>query len=470
MSKITVIGAGYVGLVTAACMAKLGHQVTCVEADKEKAAAIKRNQLPIQELNLKPLWQHYQRQRTLRITPTYDEAISASEFVFLCVGTPGRRNGTVDLEQVLSAIRSIVSHLGIGERPTLIIKSTVPVGTNEFIASVIAEWGMEEALSVVSNPEFLREGHAVEDFMQPARVVIGSIEQTTGSKVAELYAPLGCPIVFCDPRTAELTKYASNAFLATKISFINEIAELSESYGVDVVKVAEAIGMDPRIGADYLAAGLGWGGTCLPKDISALITMAKTQAVSYRLLSSVVQVNKRQPRLILRKLRRLLGRLDGLTVALWGLTFKPDCDDLRDSPALDLAILLKRAGCRVQAYDPQVTASIPGLPDVFPAADPYEAATSCDAIVLATAWREFQEVDFEKLRGIVRRPVILDARNTLRAEAIQQAGFIYVGMGRSSELASHLHDAVLQVADMSAMDFPRLGSELTPIRATSSPK
>ena len=451
MSRICIVGAGYVGLVSAASFAKLGHDVTCLEVDAEKVASIRRSQLPIREPHLRPLWQHYQRTATLRVTSDYEEAVPGSDFIFLCVGTPSGRNGTVNLRAVVGAATGVIEQLRAADRPIVAIKSTVPVGTAELVEAIFASHRQRDrAPQVVSVPEFLREGHAVDDFLQPSRVVIGAREAEAGQRVAELFGALDCPVVFCDSRTAELIKYTSNAFLATKISFINEIAELCESYDVDVAKVAEAVGMDPRIGDAYLGAGLGWGGSCLPKDLAALARMASVQGTSSALLSSVLGVNKRQPRLIVDKLRRLLGSLDGATVAVWGLTFKPDCDDIRESPALALVRRLLKQGCRVRAYDPVAMGAVSSLlPKVSYCADPYEAAEEADAIVLATAWGEFQAVDFQRLRAVVRRAVILDGRNALPVAEATKAGFTLVGVGRST-VAAERRGSVLRVADIGA--------------------
>jgi len=432
MSRIAVVGAGYVGLVTAAALAKLGHDVTCVDVDLEKVASIKANRLPIEEPDLRPLWRHYQRRSTLRMTSDYMQGVRGSDFVFLCVGTPPGRNGSVNLLHLVSATAATMEALAPEEHPILVIKSTVPVGTAELVTAILAQFRPPaERPPVVSNPEFLREGHALEDFLRPTRVIIGSADEAAAQRVAELYAPLNAPVVFCGSRTAELIKYASNAFLATKISFINEFAELSESVDVDVTRVAEVLGLDPDVGPDYLGAGLGWGGSCLPKDLAALIRMAGVHEVSNRLLTAVQKVNDRQPRLVVSKLRRLLGHLDGRTVAVWGLAFKPDCNDTRESPALALIRLLQRQGCRVNSYDPMVALPAPKRRSSLTAcSDPYAAAAGADAIVVATAWREFQAVDFQRLRQLVRHPIVVDGRNCLPIEEAEKAGFIYVGVGR----------------------------------------
>jgi len=447
--KICVIGAGYVGLTAAACLAKMGHDITCLDVDLQKVAAIKANRMPISEPNLKPLWQHYQRRSTLRVTADYVEAVRGSDFVFFCVGTPPERNGSVNLRYLMSAVTSVMESLAPEDCPILVMKSTVPVGTAEQVAAIGAKYRPNGGSPrVVSNPEFLREGQTVQDFLEPPCVVIGSADEAAAGRVAELYDSLDAPIVFCNSRTAELVKYASNAFLATKISFINEIAELCASYDVDVTKVAAVLGMDPRIRRAYLGAGLGWGGSCLPKDLAALLRMAAAQGVSSALLGAVQRVNDRQPRLVIGKLRRFLGDLDGRTVAVWGVAFKPDCDDTRDSPALTLIQLLQRQGCRVNAYDPVAT-----VPEGFSRSgltvhgDPYSAAAGADAVVLATAWREFQAVDFRRLRQLVRHPLVVDGRNCLPIEEMQEAGFIYLSVGRAT-IAPAGRRSVIQVGQI----------------------
>jgi UDPglucose 6-dehydrogenase len=467
--KICVIGAGYVGLTAAACLAKLGHDVTCLDIDVQKVEAIKANRLPINEPNLKPLWQNYQRRSTLRMTADYVEAVRGSDFVFLCVGTPSERDGSANLRYLTSAVTSLMESLAPEDCPILVTKSTVPVGTAEYVAAMAARYRPGgDTPPVVSNPEFLREGRAVQDFLEPPSVVIGSSDETAARRVAELYEPLAVPMVFCNSRTAELAKYASNAFLAAKISFINEIAELCEAYNVDVTKVAEVLGMDPRVRRAYLGAGLGWGGSCLPKDLAALLAMARAQGASNRLLGAIQKVNDRQPQLVVGKLRRFLGDLDGRTVAVWGLAFKPDCDDTRDSPALALIQLLQRQGCRINACDPVATlpehASRPGL---TVHSDLYAAAAGADAIVLATAWDEFKTADFQRLCRLVRHPLIVDGRNCLPLDEVAKAGFIYLSVGRAT-IAPAGRRSVIQVGQISSPDSDRdQGSALSDLAASA---
>jgi UDPglucose 6-dehydrogenase len=333
---------------------------------------------------------------------------------------------------VISAVRSVAEAWRGDEPPVIVLKSTVPPGTAELVADVWREHRAGEEARVVSNPEFLREGQAVFDFMRPTRIVIGAGDRETAEKVGALYEGLRRPVVYTSTRAAEMIKYASNAFLCTKVSFINEIAALCEEIAVDVVDVSEALGMDPRVGNSYLEAGLGWGGSCLPKDIGGLIWSASRLGVHTPVLNAAVKINKRQVRLVAARLESLIGDLAGKTIAVWGLAFKPNCDDIRESPALALLRLLGQSGCKIRAYDPLAMDETAKLfPEVEYCAGPYEAATGADAIVLATAWSHFQSLDFAALRALVRRPLILDGRNALDGKAVTDAGFIYVGIGRT---------------------------------------
>ena len=432
MTAITVLGGGYVGLITSACFARMGRRVFCVEIDPARAEALRENRLPIKEPGLNELWEQERASGRLRVTRSYREALRESDFVFLAVGTPSKSNGSVDLRQVISAVRSVATNAGEGPSPVIVLKSTVPPGTAELVADVWREYRPDEEPRVVSNPEFLREGQAVFDFMRPNRIIVGAEDQEAAELVGGLYAELRRPVIYTSNRAAEMIKYASNAFLCTKVSFINELAALCEEIGVDVVDVSRALGMDPRVGSSYLDAGLGWGGSCLPKDIGGLIWSASRMGVHTPLLTSAVKINKRQVRLAAARLESLIGGLDGKTVAVWGLAFKPNCDDIRESPALALVRQLINDGCAIRAYDPVAMEEAARLfPEVEYCAGPYEAATGADAIVLATAWEHFLSVDFGRLRLLVRRPLILDGRNFLDGEAAIDAGFIYAGIGRA---------------------------------------
>jgi UDPglucose 6-dehydrogenase len=432
VNAITVIGGGYVGLISSAGFARLGHDVYCLEIDPVRAEALREDRLPIKEPGLVELWERGRASGRLMVTDSYRKAIRESAFVFLAVGTPSRSNGSVDMRQVISAVRSTARHVRDGYSPIIVLKSTVPPGTAELVAEVWREYRRGEEPRVVSNPEFLREGQAVFDFMRPNRIVIGAEDREAAEAVGALYEGLHRPVVYTSNRAAEMIKYASNAFLCTKVSFINELAALCEEIGVDVRQVSDALGMDPRIGSSYLEAGLGWGGSCLPKDIGGLIWSANRLGVHTPVLTSAVKINKRQIRLVVARLESLIGDLAGKTIAVWGLAFKPNCDDIRESPALALIRLLQQYGCRVRAYDPLAMDETAKLfPDVDYCAGPYEAATGADGIVLATAWSHFQSLDFERLRALVRGAVIIDGRNALDGDAATAAGFIYAGIGRA---------------------------------------
>jgi UDPglucose 6-dehydrogenase len=448
MSTITVVGGGYVGLITAACFARLGHRVHVVEIDPRKLEALRAGKLPIREPGLPEIWEQGSASGLLSVTASYKEAIAASEFAFLAVGTPSRTNGSADLRQVVSAVRTIIG-ASPGALPVIVVKSTVPPGTTELVRDVMVEHRPYDDVRVVSNPEFLREGLAVIDFMRPSRIVVGSDDREAAEMVGALYEKLHKPIIYTTTRSAEMIKYASNAFLCTKVSFINEIASLCEEIGVDVVDVSKALGMDPRIGNSYLEAGLGWGGSCLPKDIAGLAWTANRVGVQTPILNSAMKINTRQGWLVVCRLKEMIGDLRGKTIGVLGLAFKPNCDDIRESPALHLIQALIAEGCEVRAYDPMAMESAAhNYPEIMYCTDAYGAATGVDAIVLATAWPQFQAIDLHKMRALMKRPLLMDARNALDVTAVTDAGLIYAGIGRpmagpefeqpQRELAQHL--------------------------------
>ena len=430
MRNISVIGAGYVGLVTATCFAELGHQVTLLEIDPEKLNLLGHGILPIYEPDLPELWQRHWMGGRLRLTSDYRQGLADSEFVFIAVGTPSTANGKPDLRGIRSAAKSIA----LAANGPLIVtnKSTVPVGTAELVARIIARYKQNNHdFAVVSNPEFLREGWAVFDFLHPLRVVIGSTDANAAQAVAELYEPLGCPIILCDPGTAEMSKYASNAFLASRISFINEIALLCDKSGLNIVDVAKVVVLEPRCGDGYMGAGLGWGGSCLPKDMRGLIHMAVSRGVSAPLLRSVLKVNLRQPAIVVAKLQRLLGSLKGKTIGILGLAFKPNSDDMREASSLSVISLLEEQGCRIKAYDPAAMKTAAELmPEVTYCADAYEVADGSDALMLVTEWDEFKELDMRRISSSMNYPILIDGRNLYDPEEVIQAGFIYEGVGR----------------------------------------
>ncbi len=448
MSTITVVGGGYVGLITAACFTRLGHRVHVVEIDTRKMESLNAGHLPIREPGLPEIWEQGTASGLLSVTGSYKEAISTSEFVFLAVGTPPRANGSADLRQVVSAVRAIIGAAG-GEMPVIVVKSTVPPGTTELVRDVVLEHRPYDDARVVSNPEFLREGLAVIDFMRPSRVVVGCDDRETAESVGALYEKLRRPVIYTSTRSAEMIKYASNAFLCTKVSFMNEIASLCEEIGVDVVDVSKALGMDPRIGSSYLDAGLGWGGSCLPKDIAGLAWTANRVGVQTPILNSAIKINARQGWLVVSRLKEMIGDLRGKTIGVLGLAFKPNCDDIRESPSLRLIQALIAEGCEVRAYDPMaMEAAAHNYPEIMYCTDAYGAAVGVDALVLATAWPQFQSLDLHKVRSLMRRPLLMDARNAFDVNAVTEAGLVYAGIGRpmagpefeqpQRELAQHL--------------------------------
>lgn len=423
--QLAVVGAGYVGLTVAACFAHLGHRVRCIECDRDKARALAKGRVPVAEPGIEELWRRHLADGSLQVFERPQEGLPGAEVVFLCVGTPAAPGGEADLSQVWAAAAGLAQGMPRGARAVLAVKSTVPPGTAHALRSLMCSLRPDLHLSVVANPEFLREGQALTDFLSPPRIVIGVEEEWAAVLLEELYAPLGAPVVRCSPSSAELAKYACNAFLAARISFVNEVAEIAEAVGADVAEVTRVMGMDPRIGPAYLEPGLGWGGSCLPKDLRALIARARTLGVPVPLLEGVAATNARQVSRLVARLASLLGTLSGRRVALWGLAFKPGCGDTRDSPAVALGRALQEAGAEVWAYDPVASA-----PDFVLYRDPYRAAEGAEAAVLATAWPELRVLDWERLRSLMARPLVVDARNGLDSEAAQAAGFTYIPVGR----------------------------------------
>ncbi len=431
MSKICVIGTGYVGLVTGTCFADLGNEVICLDIDHERIASLKAGQMPIYEPGLEQLVKQNVAAERLFFTTDYAIALKDAEYAFIAVGTPSGNDGEADLRYVRSAAEAIADHV---KNAILVInKSTVPVGTGDWVADVINRRRHGKALnfSVVSNPEFLREGSAINDFMNPDRVVLGSEDQSAADRVAQLYQPLRCTIMTTDLRTAEMIKYASNAFLATRISFINEIANICEELGADVREVARGMGLDKRIGPQFLDAGLGWGGSCFPKDVKALEHMAVLHGTQPQLLQAVMELNRNQRRRAVMKLRKSLKTLNEKTIGVLGIAFKPNTDDIRDAAAIELIHLLQNEGAQIKAYDPQAMENASHvLKNVVLCENPYQVAEGADALVLATEWNEFKQLDFKKLKSIMKQAVILDGRNLWDASALKDLGFTYMGIGR----------------------------------------
>jgi UDPglucose 6-dehydrogenase len=430
MKQICVIGVGYVGLVTAACFADLGNRVIALDINKERINGLKRGEMPIYEPGLEELVERNVQAKRLSFTTSYPESLQGTEYVFIAVGTPSGVDGEADLQYVAAAAQTIARNM---TAPLIIInKSTVPVGTGDWVAGIVNEHQPEPIpFSVVSCPEFLREGSAIGDFLNPHRTVLGSLDTEAAEKVAHLHLPLRAPIVITDLRTAEMIKYASNAFLATKISFINEIANICEELGADVKEVAVGMGYDKRIGHHFLDAGLGYGGSCFPKDVKALTYMAQEKGRHPQLLHAVMEINDDRRPMTVHRMEEMLGTLNGKTIGLLGLSFKPNTDDMRDAPSIDIAKALLAAGAKVRAYDPvAMDIAAPLMPGVTMTNDPITLAEGCDALIVVTDWNEFKHLDLERVRDVMNQPVLLDGRNIYDPQLMLDLGFKYRGLGR----------------------------------------
>ncbi|WP_026612689.1 UDP-glucose 6-dehydrogenase [Ensifer aridi] len=434
--KITMIGAGYVGLVSGVCFADFGHDVVCVDKDEGKIAALKKGQIPIFEPGLDHLVASNVAAGRLNFTVDLKTAVAASDVVFIAVGTPSRRgDGHADLSYVYAAARDIAANLqGF---TAIVTKSTVPVGTGDEVERIIRETNPDADFAVVSNPEFLREGAAIEDFKRPDRIVIGlnGNDQRARDVMTEVYRPLylnQSPLVFTTRRTSELIKYAGNAFLAMKITFINEMADLCEKVGANVQDVARGIGLDGRIGAKFLHAGPGYGGSCFPKDTLALVKTAQDHDSPVRLVETTVAVNDNRKRAMGRKVIAAAGgEVRGSKIAVLGLTFKPNTDDMRDSPAIAIVQALQDAGAKVTGYDPEGMENARNLIEGMDyATDPYDAAAQADALVIITEWNEFRALDFDRLKSIMNTPLLVDLRNIYRKDEVAKHGFHYASVGR----------------------------------------
>jgi UDPglucose 6-dehydrogenase len=435
LSNIVVIGTGYVGLVTGTCFADLGNQVTCVDVVQEKIDKLKQGQSPIFEPGLEEMLQRNHKAGRLDFTTSYEKALKDAEFVFIAVGTPEAPDGSADMRYVESAARGIGKAApGKAQEPLIIInKSTVPIGTGDLVGKLIREECPPEfQFAVVSNPEFLREGQALFDFLHPDRVVLGSENRRAAERVKELYEALDAPIMVTDIRTAEMIKYASNAILATYISFINEIAFICESLGADVKEVVQGMGYDKRINPQFLNAGVGFGGSCFPKDVKALARMAENGHARPQLLNAVLDINKDARRLFVEKVQRIVGgELKGKRIGVLGLSFKPDTDDMRESPAIDIVNILIERGACVQAYDPiAMEAARDHMDGANFCSDAYETAKDADVLLLITAWNEFKLLDMEKIRDLMKKPVLVDGRNVYDPKELRDLGFTYTGVGR----------------------------------------
>ena len=437
--KLCVVGTGYVGLVVGACFAETGNDVLCADVDAKKIAGLKENRLPIYEPGLEPLVVRNQRDGRLQFTTDVAAAIEASDVVFIAVGTPPDEDGSADLQHVLAVARTIGQHMN---RPKVVAtKSTVPVGTAELVRAEIAKH-TKTAFHVCSNPEFLKEGAAVDDFMKPDRVIVGVDHPESRRTFEELYGPFvrtGNPLIFMDIPSAEMTKYAANAMLATRITFMNQVAQLCEAVGADVQLVRKGIGSDHRIGPAFLFPGPGYGGSCFPKDVKALVRTAEGKGVTLGVLEAVEDGNERQKRVLYEKLARHFdGALKGRTIGVWGLAFKAETDDVRESPALVLVEALLAAGATVQAHDPAAIETARHMlgDRVRYVEHAYDAVAGADALVIVTEWREYRNPDFARLKQALRRPLIVDGRNLYEGTRLAELGFTYDCIGRPLACAS----------------------------------
>ena len=434
--RIAMIGSGYVGLVSGACLADFGHNVVCVDKDAEKIAALKRGESPIFEPGLDDLIANNARQGRLSFTSELPKSVAEAQAVFIAVGTPSRRgDGHADLSYVYAAAREIAA--AVEGFTVIITKSTVPVGTGDEVARIIHESRPHADIAVVSNPEFLREGAAIQDFKHPDRIVVGTDDERARKLLAEIYRPLylnRSPILYTSRRTAELTKYAANAFLATKITFINEIADLAEAAGADVQEIARGIGLDNRIGAKFLHPGPGFGGSCFPKDTRALLKTAQDYEVPLRVVEAVIAANDIRKRAMARKVSAAFGgSLRGKTIAVLGLTFKPNTDDMREAPSIPLITALQDMGAQVRAFDPAgMEQAKLVLPDVTYCDEPYSCADGADGLVIVTEWEQFRALDLNQIKQRMACPILVDLRNIYAGEDMEKYGFLYVGIGRSA--------------------------------------
>ena len=430
--NISVFGTGYVGLVTGACLANLGHNVICCDIDKNKIELLKYGKVPFFEPQIEKLVIKNLQENRIYFTTDIKIATDNCEIIFIAVGTPQKENGEADL----SYIENVAVQIGknISTYTVIVNKSTVPIGTGNLIRTIIEKESNVE-FDIISNPEFLREGCAVNDFLNPERIIIGSNSQKAYGIINELYKNFSCPIVNTNIETAEMIKYASNAFLATKISFINEIANICEKVGADIDDVSYAMGLDSRIGNKFLSAGIGYGGSCFPKDIKALSNIALSHDYDFELLKSVIKVNVNQRLFLMNKIQKLLGNLEGKKICVWGIAFKPNTDDIRESAAIDIINLLHNENVLVNAYDPQANhkhirnhEKITGEINLF--SDKYEALENCEALIVTTEWEEFKVPDFNKIKTYLINPTIIDGRNIYSPIEMKKIGFRYISVGR----------------------------------------
>lgn len=428
--KIAVVGTGYVGLVAGACLAKIGNQVICVDVDQAKIDRIKQGDIPIYEPGLEKIVLEEGNNGNLLFSNSLKKVLDEVEVVFIAVGTPSRKDGKADLQYVEAVAEEIAEN--IKEYKVIVNKSTVPVGTGKLVTDIIKE-KYKGDFDVVSNPEFLREGSAVDDFMEPDRIVIGSNSNRARDIMLKIYEPLDYPKITVSVESAEMIKYASNAFLATKISFINEIANICERVEADVEDVARGMGFDKRIGPKFLQAGIGYGGSCFPKDVNALNQIAGTKGYDFRLLKAVIEVNNKQRLIVIDKLEEILGNLNGQNISVLGLAFKGNTDDIRESAAIDIIRILTGLGANIATYDPKAAKNAQNALNgtVKFHTNPYAAVKDAKAVIIATEWPEFKELDYDKIKNLTKDPhILIDGRNLLNGADMQKMGYMYVGVGR----------------------------------------
>lgn len=435
--KLAVVGTGYVGLVTGACFANLGNETICVDKDPERLKVLEKGAVPFYEPGLADLVSKNFKAGRISFTSNVIAAVKKAEIIFIAVGTPPKSNGQADITAVIDVAKSIAAAIKSkrgkkGKFKVIVNKSTVPVGMGDIVTKILLEKGVpESAFSVVSNPEFLREGSAIADFMHPDRIVIGASNNRAFNVITELYRPLNAHIIFTTVKSAELIKYASNAFLATKISFINEIANICERVGSDVVQVANAMGLDRRIGREFLNAGIGYGGSCFPKDVLALMHLAREEGYDPQILSAITEVNEYQADAFVGKIVKELKSVKGKTLAVLGLSFKPETDDLREAPSLKVINSLIKKGAKIKVYDPALSEKAKKqYKEIAFYNGAYAALEGADALILVTEWAEFRELDFAKVKKVMKGKVLFDGRNVYEPKRVREAGFKYIGVGR----------------------------------------
>ncbi|TAL55423.1 MAG: UDP-glucose/GDP-mannose dehydrogenase family protein [Nanoarchaeota archaeon] len=428
--KIAIIGSGYVGLVTGTCFAELGNDVVCVDNDAGKVKTLREGKVPFYEPGLQELVTRNLKEGRLSFTDNIGEAVNFADVIFIAVGTPPRANGEADLSFVDNVARQIAEHMK--SYKLVVEKSTVPVETGEKVSETIKRYNKHNIpFDVASNPEFLREGSAIEDFLRPDRVVIGLQSEKAEAILRKLYEPLNTKLIVTDIKSAEIIKHASNSFLASKISFINAVANICEAAGADIQQVAEGMGIDKRIGRQFLYPGVGYGGSCFPKDVDAFVRIAEKKGYDFGLLKEVQKVNKDQRKRFIKKIEDALWVTKGKTIAIWGLAFKPNTDDLREAPSIDIISALLKEGAVIRAYDPVAMDNMRQIfSEITYSKNPYEAAEGADAVVLLTEWNEFKQIDLKKIRNSLRYPLIIDGRNVYNPQDMEALGFHYVSVGR----------------------------------------